>query len=350
MNSNATKPAEGGSRRPAPDAYAPVRDFIRDKVGPGGVPSMAVAVFRDGRIDWEEGFGWADREAGVAATADTVYSLASISKPFTATGLMVLAAEGVIDLDRPVDAYLGNAKLRARIGDAGEATLRRVANHSSGLPFHAQFFYHDTPYRRPAADITIARYGNLVRRPGATTAYSNLGYGILDEVISRQSGESYGDFMRRAVFLPLGLQRTSVGPPAPGISLAVRYQADGAPLPYYETDHPGASAVFASAHDLIAFAAFHLKARLPGQRLILDDATIDEMHIVSARVDGASGFGLGFEIGERCGHRVVSHSGAMPGVATQMLLIPDQGIAIVVLCNAWASALVDEVADRIDAT
>lgn len=339
------------SRRSTPRRYDPVRDFIRDKVGPRGVPSMAVAVFRDGRIDWEEGFGWADREAGVPATADTVYSLASISKPFTATGLMVLAAAGAVDLDGSVNAYLGEAKLRARIGDAREASVRRVANHTSGLPFHVQFFYHDGPYRRLAPAVTIARYGNLVRRPGAGAAYSNLGYGILGEVIARQSGETYADFMRRVVFQPLGLRSTSVGlPAAPEQSVAVRYQADSAPLPYYDTDHPGASEVFASAHDLIAFAAFHLKARLPGQRPILDDAAIEEMHLASSDAGEAAGYGIGFAVGERSGHRVVSHSGGMPGVATQMLLIPSEGAAIVVLCNAMASALVDEVADRIAAT
>lgn len=355
MISNASNLAEGSDRtaprRSTPKRYAAVRDFIGDKVGRGGIPSIAVAVFREGRIDWEEGFGWADREAGVPASADTVYSLASISKPFTATGLMVLAAAGAVDLDRPVNAYLGEAKLRARIGDGREASVRRVANHTSGLPFHVQFFYHDGPYRRPARAVTIARYGNLVRRPGAGTAYSNLGYGILGEVIARRSGATYADFMRREVFLPLGLTRTSVGPPAAREqSIAVRYRADGAPLPYYDTDHPGASEVFASAHDLIAFAAFHLKARLPGQRPILDDGAIEEMHVARAGVGEAAGYGIGFAVGERSGQRVVSHSGAMPGVATQMLLIPDESIAIVVLCNAMASALVDEVADRIAAT
>jgi CubicO group peptidase (beta-lactamase class C family) len=159
-------------------------------------PSLAVAVARDGRILWEGGFGWADRERRIGATEHTPYSLASISKPITATGLMILVEARKVDLDRPVNDYLGSARLRARVGDAAQATIRRVANHTSGLPLHYQFFYADEPYRPPSMDETILRYGNLVTMPGERYEYSNLGFGILDYVIARTAGRPYDDFMR----------------------------------------------------------------------------------------------------------------------------------------------------------
>lgn len=157
------------------DQFDAVRGFVRRHMTESSAPSIAVAVARDGRILWEEGFGWADREKRVAADENTMYSLASISKPFTATGLMMLVEQKRIDLDRPVNQYLGNAKLRARVGNADDATVRRVANHSSGLPLHYQFFYEDEPFRPPSMDETILRYGNLVTIPGEKWEYSNLG-------------------------------------------------------------------------------------------------------------------------------------------------------------------------------
>src|SRR5579862_5071250 len=193
------------------DQFDTVRDFIRRHMTETAAPSIAVAVARDGRIVWEEGFGWADRENRIAANEHTMYSLASISKPITATGLMVLVEQKRIDLDRPVNQYLGNAKLRARVGNADDATVRRVANHTSGLPLHYQFFYADEPFRPPSMDETVLRYGNLVTIPGEKWEYSNLGFGILDYVISRVSEEPYDDYMRRSVFLKLGLTHTSVG-------------------------------------------------------------------------------------------------------------------------------------------
>jgi hypothetical protein len=179
------------------DRFDDIRDHIRERLVADSIPSLSVAVVRDGRILWEEGFGWADRERRIAATEHTAYSLASVTKPITATGLMTLVESGAIDLDAPVNAYLGGAKLRARVGDANAATVRRVANHTSGLPVHYQFFYADEPYRPPSRDETILRYGNLVAAPGERHEYSNLGYGVLDYVIQRVSGESYAEFMRR---------------------------------------------------------------------------------------------------------------------------------------------------------
>jgi len=181
----------------AADPFDAVRASIRKQLVETEMPSLAVAVARDGKILWEEGFGWADREKRLPASEHTMYSLASISKPITATGLMVLVEAGKVDLDRPVNDYLGSAKLRARVGDAAQATVRRVANHSSGLPLHYQFFYADEPYRPPSMDETILRYGNLVTLPGEKYQYSNLGFGVLDYVIARVSGNSYPDFMRQ---------------------------------------------------------------------------------------------------------------------------------------------------------
>jgi len=101
----------------APDPYGPARQAIEEAVNSDTVQSITVAVFRNGRIDWEQSFGWADREKKIKATPHTIYSIASISKPFTTTALMNLVSRGKIALDKPANDYLGDAKLYARIGD-----------------------------------------------------------------------------------------------------------------------------------------------------------------------------------------------------------------------------------------
>ncbi|HEY5755379.1 MAG TPA: serine hydrolase domain-containing protein [Steroidobacter sp.] len=330
----------------AADRFDDIRAYIRSQMIEQSVPSISVAVAKDGKILWEESFGWADREKRVAATPHTMYSMASISKPITTTGLMTLVQSGKVDLEKPVNDYLGNAKLRARVGDAKDATVRRVANHTSGLPTYYQFFYADEPYSRPSMDETILRYGNLVTAPGETYEYSNLGYGVLDYVISRTSGVSYAEFMRKEVFLPLGMTRTSVDI-GPGLEpfAATRYGTDGLPIPFYDFDHPGASAVFSSAHDLVRFGMFHLKAHLPDQKPILSDASIDEMHKRTAGTP-ERGYGIGFATSRLNNYDMVAHSGGMGGVHTQMQLFPSEKLAIVVLANS-AARLPSQTADRI---
>lgn len=316
-----------------------VSDLIQTKLVETAAPSLAVAVAQDGEILWEEGFGWANREKRISADAHTLYSLASISKPITATGLMILKERGQIDLDRPMNEYLGTARLIARVGDADDATVRCVANHSSGLPLHYQFFYEDEPYSRPPMDETIRRYANIVTVPGEKYQYSNLGYGILDYVISRLSGMAYRDFMREQVFLPLGMAHASVDI-GQGLEeyQAVRYGADGLPIPFYDFDHPGASAVFSSAHDLVRFGMFHLKAHLPDQKAILSDETIDEMQRPTAEINKGSGYGMGWRSVENyMGYLHVSHTGGMGGVSTALVLLPQEKIAVVALANSASS-------------
>ena len=322
------------------DQFQVIRAFIRKQMNERNVPSVAVAVARDGRIIWEEAFGWADQENRIAATPHTLYSLASISKPVTATGLMILKERGKIDLDRPINEYLGEAKVKIRVGNPADATVRRVANHTSGLPLHYQFFYEDEPYRAPSRDETIRRYANSVTAPGEKYQYSNLGYGILDYVIELVSGKSYAEFMRTEVFQPLGLTRMSVDlEPGMAKHQAVRYGVDGLPIPFYAFDHPGGSAVYASAHDLLRFGMFHLKTHLADQKPILSDQAIDEMQRPTAEPGPGAGYGIGWSTGVYPGnHRTVAHSGGMGGVATSLRLFPQDKIAIVVLTNSSSPA------------
>ena len=317
-----------------PSRFYPVAQVVADTLIQQSLPSLAIAVAQHGEILWEEGFGWADREAMIPATPHNMYSLASISKPVTATALMVLQERGLVDLDRPINQYLGDAPLRVRVGDAADATVRRVASHTSGLPLHYHFFYEDEPYRRPPMEETIRRYGNLVTAPGKRYRYSNLGYGILDHVISQLSGKSYADFLRQEVFLPLGMTHSSVGI-GPGLDAfeAKRYGEDDLAYPVYDFDHPGGSAVYASAHDLVRFGMFHLKAHLPDQRSILSDESIDAMQ---APIAGESdNYGIGWGItSDEFGYCTVHHTGGMGGVGTVLYMLPAEGMAIAVLCNS----------------
>ncbi|MBM4189027.1 MAG: beta-lactamase family protein [Gemmatimonadetes bacterium] len=324
---------QAGNRvRQVADPFGPHRAMIRRYLDSTNTASLAVAVAKDGKIVWEEGFGWANREKMIPATHHTMYSLASISKPITATGLMVLVERGKVALDQPANQYLGIGKIRSMAGDAAGATVRRVLSHTAGLPLHWQFFYADNDYGPPTMDETISRYGITVFPPGTQDEYSNLGYGILDHIISRASGLSYADFMRNEVFLPLGMTRTSVDI-GPGLAdfVAERYDLEQNLIPFYTFDHPGASAVYSSAHDLVRFGMFHLKERLPEQRAILTPASLDEMRRRIAPAD----YGLGFALNaDDMGSPRFGHGGGMPGVSTVLALYPNERVAIALLTNA----------------
>ena len=240
--------------------FSEIRSKIIKAVESGSPPSMAVAVAKDGKVLWKEAFGWANRERRVAATADTKYRIASVSKPLTALGVMVLVERGRLKLDDPAGKYLGDMKLTARAGDASAVTIRHLLQHTAGLPRHWRNFYADEKDAMPDLRETVSRYGIVVSQPGSEHIYSNLGYALLARIVERVSGTAFAEFMQREVFLPLNLTETTIENGATiSPSVAVSYDAGGAAIPFYRTGESGSMSAAASVSDLINFGMFHLK-------------------------------------------------------------------------------------------
>lgn len=315
--------------------FAGARQVIREMMVGGAVPSIAVAVVRNGRIVWEEGFGWADREQRISATPHTAYYTASVTKTFTTTALMMLHERKRVDLDRPVNDYLGAAATLWSPGfDPAGATIRRVATHTAGLTTYNP----TTPL--PIAE-QIRRYGVLFWPPGERFDYSNLGPIILEEVVARVSGKAYGDFVRDEVFWPLGMTRAAYGvPPELEAYAAQRYSAAGGRTPRAE------GGIYCSAHDLARFAMFHLKAHRSDQKQILTDASIDAMHNETVSAGGTRRYGLGWWAESRFAFQSVVANGGTLSDQAWVWLAPTEGIAVVVLSNYGnvnTGKIIDEV-------
>lgn len=316
------------------DRFENVRAMIGQALTKWSIPSLAVAVAKDGRIVWEQAWGFADQEKKIPASPDTMYSLASISKSITATGLMVLVEKGLIDLNRPANDYLGPAPLTGYAADASLATVKMLLQHTAGLPAHANIFFQNHLSLRPAMEESIRRYGILTSLPGERYNYSNFGFGILDHIISRTSKKSFPEFMDTEVFKPLGMNRTTVLTGPLTASMAVRYSQEGRPLSFYDFDHRGASAICASAHDLVRFGMFQLKNHLQDQEPILSDRTIELMHTDVVAYRPKIKYGLGFAVIEKGGYRFISHTGGMPGVTCRLTFIPSENAVSVILSNS----------------
>jgi CubicO group peptidase (beta-lactamase class C family) len=321
--------------------FSPLRAYIQKTIADKQLPSISVAVAKNGKIIWEEAFGWADREKMIPATPDTMYALASLTKPYTSTGLMELVEQHKIDLDHPINEYLGSAPLTAISGDPSGATVRRVLSHTSGLSIHSLNLFGGEDQIPPIAD-TIRRYGVVVNPPGQYFNYSNLGYGAIGYITSLVSQLDWKDYMRDKVFLPLGLLHTSVGI-GPGLEAyaAAKYDNSNHRLPPFTADTPGASAIWASAHDVVRFGMFQLKDHLADQQRILSDSTLDVMKepatggVPSAgTMLGKKSYGLGWFIAnDDHGYKVLSHEGTTLGTTTTLELFPAEDLAIAVLIN-----------------
>lgn len=319
----------------APDELAEIQQTVEELIIQQEVPSMAIGVARDGETIWSETFGWADIEEEMEATPQTMYSTASISKPFTAAGIMLLAEQGKIDLEDPANNYLEDAPLTGYHTSSDSVTIRKLLNHTAGLPLHYQFFYEDDDYERPPMSESIRRYGIVVYEPGEHYQYANFGYGVLDEIISRVSGQSYAEFMREELFIPLGLSRTYIGIDIDEFdNHAIRYNPEFTPLPNYDFDHRGASAVYSTVDDLLKFGNYFTQKSLDDSESLLSKDARQKMKEPSSNHSSTEKYGLGWISREHdSGLREVWHTGSMGGVSTILTLVPEENIVVTVLAN-----------------
>ena len=327
----------------APD-FTETRRLLREGMERDSVPAAAIAVVRDGAIIWEEAFGWADRDNQVAATLNTPFVLASLSKTFEATLGVVLHEQRRIDLDRPVNEYLGTTSVSSPVFDVRGTTIRRLLNHTAGLStFNISCDLALPPSRcnYPSADEMILQYGIIAQDPGKYFDYSNLGYFVASEAMARGAGRPLRDLMRDEVFRPLGMANASLGlDSAEAHRVAVPFVwglglVRARPSPPGATDYANTGG-FASVHDLALFAAFHLKAHRRDQRAILSDAGIDSMQLSTVPTDRTNGqrYGLGWWTeSDRFGYRSALAQGGNDRAQAWLRLIPSERVAVVLLMS-----------------
>jgi CubicO group peptidase (beta-lactamase class C family) len=336
---------------PAPPDLEPVHAWVAEAVESGLAPSAVVAVVRGDSVIWAEGFGHADLEAGREATPNSIYLLASITKPMTATGLMTLVDRGLLQLDRPVNDFLpADAHLVSHVGDAEAITLRRLANHTGGLPLHYNFYYEGAeplPYGE-----AIRRYGFAAYPPGTRWQYSNLAYGILEHVTELVAEEPWRAFMKRAVFDPLGMTRTSDRVrPEHAADATRQYTRDAAgrwiSVPPYHVDHAGASTHWSSALDLVRLIRMQWHGgELDGVR-VLSPGAARAMLTLTGPVGADVRNGIGWFVEEYRGQNSFWHSGGMPGVSTFARAYPESRTATIVLTNSDDRTVANETTRRL---
>ena len=314
-------------------AFEPVRHRILKEIAAGAATGVAVAVSQNGKIVWEEGFGWADREAAVKATSRTPFNLASLTKPFTTTTLMTLVAEGKLSLDDSANNHLAKGKIAGGNGNADLATVRQLGAHVSGLPTMFEMYDRKEANLALSSEGLLAEYGSLAYPPGSCYEYSNIGFAALSAIASNLTGVEIGALMTQKVLAPLGLDDSFFDTNVARLSTgAVRYDASGNPIPYYTTATPASGELYASAHDLVRFAMFNMKHRDLVQ--FLSARWMEELHkpVFVGPSGVATTFGW-FTGNLKSGDQVIFKGGGQPGVATVLYMVPSEDLACLVLTN-----------------
>ena len=310
----------------------------------GQIPGLSVAIVHDQEVVWKRAFGFADLEKRVPAKTDTVYSICSISKVFTALAVMQQRDAGNLRLDDPVEKHLPWFTIKRTDPDSPPITVEGLLTHSSGLPREAAFPYWTGPdYAFPPREQIIDALKTQETYFAAQSyhQYSNLGLTLAGEVAAAAAGQPFADYVRTRILGPIGLKDTTPEMPKGG-RLATAYSAiqrNGRRVPVNPFSAAGIApaAGFAStAEDLAAFASwqFRVLERKGGTNVIAPNTLREMQRVHWMDPDFALPWGLGFAVWRDKEKTFVGHGGSCPGFRTQLSMNTAEKVAVIVMANA----------------
>ena len=311
------------------------------------VPAAAIAVVQNGETTLLRAYGQRDAEAGLPTTTNTQFTICSITKTFTATGLAMLVDEGRLDWTKPVRDYVPEFRLHDAVA-TDRVTVRDLLCHHSGLPRHDWVWMPGGLSR--AQMLAAMRHIEPSRDIRTSFQYSNLGYNAASIVTERISGLSWEDFTRTRISEPLKMPMTfTVEDLASSDDTAAPYLVHRDQRqrikhwPLHATAAGGIntsiSAIANWMNFLLAEGAFDGK-RILSARLVRE---MQEPRVPSGAPEFAefshSHYGLGFGLVNYRGERVVGHSGGWLGWSTLMRLMPDRNLGVAVFCNGGGAPI-----------
>ncbi len=300
-----------------------VDQLFRDYTG--NVPGASIVVVRGDRVVLAKSYGLANVEEHIAATPDTHYRLASVTKQFTAAAILTLAQQGRLSIDDSIGRWLPSLHPYA---DA--ITIRHLLTHSSGLIDYEDVMAASTTVPLKDADVLrlLETQSTTYFAPGSSYKYSNSGYALLALVVEKASGHRFADFLRDEIFTPHGMKTTVAH--EEGISTVVNraygYSRDDGV--WHRTDQSMTSAVlgdggiYTSVDEMVSW----LKA--------LDNGRFAEASVPRVDTDKPGvRYGFGWRVSEHDGRRVVSHTGETIGFRNAVIRFPDEKLSVFVLTN-----------------
>ncbi len=309
----------------------------------GGMSGVFLAA-EQGEIIYQRAFGEADLATGRRVTTGSVFDLASLSKPFTAAGIMVLAEEGKLGYDDPAAQWLPELPYPG-------ITIRHLLCHTSGLPDFMQLFCEHWDRKRIATNADVLAKLAEHRppayfEPNERWLYSNTGYVLLALIIERATGRTFADFMRERVFLPLGMNASRIysrrveGDAIDNYAYGYVYDYHSSryELPdlvpetkyvVYLDGIQGDGAMSSNVHDLLAFDRALSVGKLIGG-LSLEQAYAPVRLNNGETID----YGFGWILEDKEGKgRIVSHSGGWPGYASLLNRYLEADMTLIYLRN-----------------
>ena len=316
-------------------------------------PGLSIALVDDQRIVWAQGFGFANLERKIPASAQTLYRVGSLSKLFTDTAAMQLFEQGKLDIDRPLQTYLPDFAIREREYTPSGITLRQLMTHHSGLPRDRLKGFMTSEPEPFTSVIAQLRDESADAPPGSLFVYSNLGVSLLGVAIQNVSGTPFSEYLKQSLLIPLGMSNSSFETGVSSSSLmAAAYRGHESGIEPHLRDIP-AGGLNSSVEDMSHFISMVFAGGMSGRHRILSPETVAEMlrpQNSDVPLDLNFQVGLGWMLSTlgrstiQGGGVVAHHAGATDMFRSQVYILPEHKLGVVVLANSSAAT---QVVDRV---
>lgn len=335
-------PTQGAARTPDAPDFVAIDRHIEQQMRELRIPGLAIAIVQGEQVVHSRGFGITGPD-GRAVTPQTPFKIASIAKPMTGMAVMQLAEAGELDLDAPVQRYLPWFRV-ADAGASAQITPRHLLYHTSGLPTLVDIRYALTGDARPdalEARVRELRTVQLSQPPGQAYAYSNAGYMVLGLLIQEVSGQPFEQYMAEHVFAPLQMRNTFTDweeAQRHGAAIGHRYWF-GLPvsgqLPIDRASVSAGAHLAASAEDVAHFLVAQLNGGRFGQTAALSPEGIAAMQrlVMPAADPSIEGYAMDWGVGSLGGERALFKGGDMVDAKSQIILLPERRLGLVMLMN-----------------
>jgi len=296
------------------------------------LPGLAVAVVKDGELVYSKGVGLANLEYGIPITPDTVFEVASISKQFTAFSILLLADEGKLSIDDEITKYL------PELSDLGhKITLRHLLHHTSGLRQQGVLlelagWQSDDIATQAQVLKLLSMQKDLNFTPGEMFEYSNSGYFLLAEIVSRVSGQSFAEFTQNRIFKPLGMTNSAFPANYRAViknkAYSYRRTINGFAKSVLLSDMVGSTGLTTTVKDLAKWAVNFEQPKVGNL------AVIQQMKTPNVFNNGETiNYAFGQVIDKHRGIEAMGHGGTIAGYRTFLLRMPGEKLSVVVLAN-----------------
>lgn len=304
-------------------------DFVVRQMTTDKIPGLSIGFMKGDEI-WARGFGFADLENKLPARAESMYRLASVSKPMTAAAVLQLAEKGKINLDAEVQTYVPYFPKKNF-----PVTVRQLLGHLGGISHYKNYDAegHFKDHKNTRQSIAVFENFDLVAEPGTRFSYTSYGYNLLGAVIEGASGEAYADYMRENVWKPLGMNDILMDDPRALIPNRVRgYENNAGQIRNSEfidiSSRFAAGGTRATVVDLLKFG----KGINDGK--ILSKSSLDLMFNSMVTKSGAfTNYSAGWDTAPTNGRFVISHSGGQQETSTYLFSFPSRNLVIAVMSN-----------------